>query len=62
MMKLKKRMTFAEMSQHMLENSTKVPNRVTVGRYARELGYKVYKPMVNNLLMFYYVNDKIENA
>lgn len=61
-MKLKKRMTFAEMSQHMLENSTKVPNRVTVGKYARELGYKVYKPMVNNVLLFYYVNDKIENA
>ena len=38
-MKLKKRMTFEEMSQHMLENSTKVPNRVTVGKYARELGY-----------------------
>ena len=62
MMKLKKRMTFAEMSEHMLENSTKVPNRVTVGKYARELGYKVYKPMVNNVLLFYYVNDKIENV
>jgi hypothetical protein len=55
-------MTFEEMSQHMLENSTKVPNRVTVGKYARELGYKVYKPMVNCKIMHYYVNDKIENA
>ena len=38
MMKLKKRMTFEEMSQHMLENSTKVPNRVTVGKIRQRTG------------------------
>ena len=43
-MKLKKRMTFDEMAAHLVENTGKVANRVTVGRYAKKLGYTVYKP------------------
>lgn len=54
-----KRMTFEEMSQHMKENSFIIPNRVTVGRYAKNHGYKVYKPMINGRINLFYVNNDI---
>ncbi len=58
-MELKKRMTFDEMAQHMIENTVKVANRITVGKYAKELGYTIYRPMIEGRVMFYYVNEKI---
>lgn len=58
-MELKRRMTFEEMELHMKEHSLKLPSRVTVGKYARELGYSVYKPMVNGVVKFYYINPNI---
>ncbi|MCS2956917.1 hypothetical protein NXX53_06455 [Bacteroides salyersiae] len=60
-MELKQRMTYEEMASHMKENSFKLPSRVTVGKYARELGYKVYKPMKDGVVHFFYVNEKIAN-
>lgn len=59
-MKLKNRMTFDEMAEHMTENTVKVANRVTVGKYAKKLGYSIYRPMIEGRVMFYYVNEKIE--
>jgi len=58
-MELKRRMTVEEMVQHMNEHSCKIPNRVTVGRYARQLGYKVYKPMINRKICLFYVNEQM---
>lgn len=58
-MELKRRMTVEEMTQHMSEHSCKIPNRVTVGRYARTLGYQVYKPMINRKIRQFYVNEQI---
>jgi hypothetical protein len=58
-MELKQKMTFEEMQQYMKEHSFKLPNRVAVGRYARELGFRVYKPMVNRKILFFYVNENI---
>lgn len=58
-MKLKRRMTFIEMTAHMKEHSFKLPSRVTVGKYAKELGYQVYKPMINGTVHFFYVNQRM---
>jgi len=52
-------MTFEEMKQYMREHSFKLPSRVSVGRYARGLGFRVYKPMVNRKMLFFYVNENI---
>lgn len=57
--KLKRRMTFEEMAKHMQENSFKLPSRVSVGKYARELGFTVYKPMIDGKILFFYVNESI---
>lgn len=58
-MELKRRMTVEEMARHMSEHSCKIPNKVTVGRYARQLGYKVYKPMINRKIHLFYINDQM---
>ena len=58
-MELKRRMTFKEMSEHMKEHSFKVPGRITVGKYAKEQGFKVYKPVIAGKVHFYYVNENI---
>jgi len=58
-MKLKQKMTFDEMTQHMKENSFRIPSRVTVGKYAKTLGYRVYKPMVGGKVLFYYINESM---
>lgn len=56
-MELKARMTFDEMSQIMQKRSSKIPNKVNVGQYAKRLGYRVYKPMVNRKVLFFYIKD-----
>lgn len=56
-MELKKTMTIDEMTLYMKEHSFILPNRVTIGRYAKQLGYKVYKPMQNGKLFHFYVRD-----
>lgn len=58
-MELKRRMTVEEMTEHMCQHSCKIPNKVTVGRYARQLGYHVYKPMINRKIHLFYVNEQI---
>jgi hypothetical protein len=58
-MELKRRMTVEEMTEHMCQHSCKIPNKVTVGRYARQLGYQVYKPMINRKIHLFYINEQI---
>jgi hypothetical protein len=52
-------MTFDEMASHLKEHSFKLPGRINVGKYARELGFDVYKPMVRGKILFFYVNNNI---
>lgn len=52
-------MTFDEMAKHLVENTGKIANRVTVGRYAKKLGYTVYKPMINRKIQHCYLNKAI---
>lgn len=56
-MELKPKMTFEEMACHMEENTYKLRNKVNVGIYAREKGYRPYKPMVNGRTLFFYVRE-----
>lgn len=56
---LKQRMTFDEMARHLVETTGKVPNRVTVGKHAKQLGYRVYKPMINGRIHHCYINDAV---
>lgn len=58
-MRFKKRMTFEEMAEHLEQHTSRIANRVTVGVYAKQNGYRVYKPMIAGRLAFYYVNDSI---
>lgn len=59
---LKQRMTFEEMTLHMQKHSFKLPSRVSVGKYARELGYTPYKPMIEGKIQFFYVNKSIRET
>lgn len=58
-MEFKRVMTYSQMKQHLTEHTCTVPNRVTVGKYARRNGYRPYKPMIGGHLKFYYVNESI---
>lgn len=60
-MKLKRRMTYEEMARYLSETTGKVVNRVSVGRYAKKLGYRVYKPMINRKIQHCYLNDAIQD-
>lgn len=57
-MELKKSMTIEEMAEHMKEHTFRLPNRVTIGLYAKKLGYQVYKPMRDGKLLHLYVLDE----
>lgn len=61
-MKFKRKMTFDEMARHMEKHTPRAANRVTVGIYAKQNGYRVYKPMIAGCLKFYYVNDSIAES
>lgn len=56
-MEFQRVMTYDQMQQHLTEHTCTVPNRVTVGKYARRHGYRPYKPMIGGRLYFYYVNE-----
>ena len=60
-MELKSKMTFEEMARHMEENTYRIVNRGNVGLYARELGYRVYKPMRCGKVLFFYINENIKD-
>lgn len=58
-MELKQTMTFEEMERYMKEKTFIVPSKVSVGRFARKMGYTVYKPMIEGRLMHLYVNPQV---
>lgn len=58
-MNLKQRMTFDEMARHLETTTGKIANRVTVGKHAKKLGYRVYKPMIDGRIHHCYINDAI---
>lgn len=58
-MELKQKMTFEEMAHHMQKNTYRLVNRVNVGLYAKELGYRVYKPMLNGRVLFFYIKENL---
>ena len=58
---LKPKMTYREMAEHMCRHTQLVENKVNVGRYAKRLGYRVYKPMINRRVCHFYLNDHIES-
>lgn len=42
------------------ENETgKFATKSSVGKFARNLGYEIYKPCIKGVLQFFYVNPKI---
>ncbi len=58
-MELKPKMTFKEMALHMEENTYRLVNKVNVGLYAKQNGYRVYKPMRCGKMLFFYINENI---
>jgi len=55
------KMSYKEMEDYMRITNWKTVNRVNVGQYARRLGYKVYRPMINGRIFHFYVNENIED-
>ncbi len=54
-------MTYREMADHMVRHKPLVAeNKVTVGKYAKSLGFRTYKPMIRGRVCFFYVNEYIE--
>lgn len=53
-------MSFQEMADHMRKHSLKTINRVNVGVYAKRLGFRVYKPMIDGRIYHFYLNEHIE--
>ena len=49
------------LSELLTEHTGKFANRVSVGRYAKKLGYAVYKPMINGRICQFYVNPSIKD-
>jgi len=61
-MELKKRMTFDEMARHLVATTGKIANRVSVGKHAKALGYKVYKPMINGKIIHFYLKEEKQDS
>ena len=57
-MELKSKMTFDEMTRHLIATTGKIANRVSVGKHAKALGYKVYKPMINGKIIHFYLKEE----
>lgn len=43
------------MARHLVATTGKIANRVSVGKHAKALGYKVYKPMINGKIIHFYL-------
>ena len=57
-MELKQTMTFEGMARHLVATTGKIANRVSVGKHAKALGYKVYKPMINGKIIHFYLKEE----
>ena len=58
-MELKKRMTYEEMAEYFENETGKFATKTSVGKFARKLGYEIYKPYLDGVLHFFYVNPNI---
>lgn len=58
-MELKKRMSYEEMAVYFENETGKFATKSSVGKFARNLGYEIYKPCISGILQFFYVNPKI---
>lgn len=55
---MKDKMTFDEMAEaYMASQSVYAPNRVRVGKFAKEMGYKSVHQKINKKLIYFYVKD-----
>ena len=61
-MELKQKMTFDEMARHLVSTTGKISNRVSVGKHAKALGYKVYKPMINGKIIHFYLKEEKQDS
>ena len=50
-------MTYAEVARSFERISGKKANKTIVGRFAKNIGYHVRKPMVNGRVLFFYVKQ-----
>lgn len=56
---MKERMTFDEMAEaYVATHPVYSPNRVRVGKFASEMGYKKIRQMVNNKICYFYIKVK----
>lgn len=46
------------MARHLVATTGKIANRVSVGKHAKALGYKVYKPMINGKIIHFYLKEE----
>jgi hypothetical protein len=58
-MELKKRMTYGEMAEYFESETGKLATRSSVGKYAKQIGFEVYKPHIDGKKLFFYVNASI---
>ena len=61
-MELKQKMTFDEMARHLVATTGKIANRVSVGKHAKALGYKVYKPLINGKIIHFYLKEEKQDS
>ena len=61
-MHLNSKMTFDEMARHLVATTGKIANRVSVGKHAKALGYKVYKPMINGKIILFYLKEEKQDS
>lgn len=58
-MELKKRMPYEEMAEHFENETGKIATKSSVGKFARKLGYEIYKPRIGGINLFFYVNPNL---
>ena len=61
-MQLKSKMTFDEMARHLVATRGMIAIRVSVGKHAKALGYKVYKPMINGKIIHFYLKEEKQDS
>ena len=58
----KRIMTYAEMARSFERISGGVANKTVVGRFAKIIGYRVHKPMINGRVRFFYVKGRLKSV
>lgn len=58
-MELKKRMTYEELAEYFEYETGKLATKSGVGKYAKQIGFEVYKPHIDGKKLFFYVNPNI---